>query len=118
MAETVDTPVELSPLERAARALVDAPMVGPNRPDQTLRSLIGPSKPNGFTDEQIDLIGATLAGAVLTAIREPSEAMVDSGIEAFWPGDEAAYPDEHGGCEPAINAAWQAMINAALAEEG
>ena len=78
----------MTPLERAARALVD-------------------NYPLDSGEEPLDWQDVlSVVRAVLTAIREPSEAM----REAAWDSEcihPSAMPD----------GAWQAMINAALAEE-
>lgn len=53
------------------------------------------------------------ARAVLTAIREPSEAMVDRGTS------EIPYDDDHGvDREMRAKACWESMIDAALTEGG
>lgn len=83
----------MTPLERAARAIFDL--------DQTV-----PGKPVAKWDEQCAAFKehhVARAAAVLTAIREPSEAMDRAAAEC-----ESSY----------VGDVYTAMIDAALAEEG
>lgn len=108
----------MTPLERAARAILDAPMVGPSRPDQRLRTLLSGT----FTDEMLLVMGVNLARAVLTAIREPSDSMMEIVVPRpdYWPpAGQDAVKDKILSTDRHDRAAhWQAMIDAALSEGG
>lgn len=45
----------------------------------------------------------------------PTEAMLQAGCDAIWPGGECYYDQIHEGPEFAVLAAWKAMISEALA---
>lgn len=50
----------------------------------------------------------------LRAVRPLTPKVGEAGVNAFWPGEEMVYPNEHDGPEHAIDAAWQAMIDSLL----
>lgn len=103
----------MTPLERAARAIVAEIRATGEGKLEPWYSDFEPETP--ITEEiAVDggLIPMDLARAVLTAIREPSEAMSKSGGDALDDGTGAA------GSNHAAEACFRAMIDAALAEEG
>ncbi len=62
-----------------------------------------------YDNSQEDLLD--IAEAVLKAMMEPSEAMIEAGHEAYHPSPDYGLDDED------LGLAYKAMINAALEEE-
>lgn len=85
----------MTPLKRAAQA-VEAEFLA-----QGIIDLV--------VEDRVDL--RALARAVLTAIREPSEAMLDRGMDGA-PDLDCSFEPDHS------RIVWQAMIDAALGEQG
>lgn len=109
----------MTPLERAATAILsDILRQGGN---YSVRSTIGPTV---ATDAAINL--GDLARAVLQAIREPSDRMLEAGARAIAPNtvdvpDDATYweaeREMRAHCLTEVNNSWVAMIDAALQDD-
>lgn len=90
----------MSPIEKAASAIAELRCEHRNRKDAGL------AKEGFWPDRHAQPSDTEIARAVLVAIREPSEAMIEAGA------DEQG--DCHGYESKAALAQWQAMIDVAL----